>query len=30
MPCGHYDMTEPDPIARIGEVVAKALRPASG
>ncbi|MFH9096198.1 type I polyketide synthase [Streptomyces albidoflavus] len=30
VPCGHYDMTEPDPIARIGEVVAKALRPASG
>ncbi|WP_258040392.1 thioesterase domain-containing protein, partial [Streptomyces sp. SM9] len=30
VPCGHYDMTEPDPIACIGEVVAKALRPASG
>ncbi len=30
VPCGHYDMTcEPEPIARIGAVVAKALRPAS-
>ncbi|MDO0924341.1 beta-ketoacyl synthase N-terminal-like domain-containing protein [Streptomyces sp. TG1A-8] len=26
VPCGHYEMTEPDPIARIGAVVAKALR----
>ncbi|MFF8092950.1 type I polyketide synthase [Streptomyces sp. NPDC016675] len=26
VPCGHYDMTEPEPIARIGEAVAKALR----
>ncbi|USQ86166.1 alpha/beta fold hydrolase [Streptomyces phaeoluteigriseus] len=26
VPCGHYEMTEPEPIARIGEVVAKALR----
>ncbi|GGS45373.1 type I polyketide synthase [Streptomyces griseoviridis] len=26
VPCGHYDMTEPGPIARIGEAVAKALR----
>ncbi|MFD9435310.1 type I polyketide synthase [Streptomyces sp. NPDC060002] len=30
VPCGHYEMTEPGPIARIGSVVAKALRPASG
>ncbi|MEU1039102.1 type I polyketide synthase [Streptomyces sp. NPDC005551] len=29
VPCGHYEMTEPEPIARIGAVVAKALRPAS-
>ncbi|MGA4965770.1 type I polyketide synthase [Streptomyces pseudogriseolus] len=29
VPCGHYDMTEPEPIARIGAVVAKALRPAT-
>ncbi|MER7974708.1 alpha/beta fold hydrolase, partial [Streptomyces sp. NPDC096080] len=27
VPCGHYEMTEPDPIARIGAAVAKALRP---
>ncbi|GHA69155.1 hypothetical protein GCM10010372_80720 [Streptomyces tauricus] len=26
VPCGHYEMTEPEPIARIGEVVAKTLR----
>ncbi|MFH9860351.1 type I polyketide synthase [Streptomyces sp. NPDC017202] len=26
VPCGHYEMTEPEPIARIGEAVAKALR----
>ncbi len=26
VPCGHYEMTEPEPIARIGETVAKALR----
>ncbi|UUU26914.1 type I polyketide synthase [Streptomyces sp. DSM 40750] len=26
VPCGHYEMTEPEPIARIGEVVAAALR----
>ncbi|MEI5519541.1 beta-ketoacyl synthase N-terminal-like domain-containing protein [Streptomyces brasiliscabiei] len=26
VPCGHYEMTEPEPIARIGEVVASALR----
>ncbi|MFF9286508.1 type I polyketide synthase [Streptomyces griseosporeus] len=25
VPCGHYEMTEPEPIARIGEAVAKAL-----
>ncbi|MDX6361088.1 MAG: phthiocerol/phenolphthiocerol synthesis type-I polyketide synthase [Streptomyces sp.] len=30
VPCGHYEMTEPEPIAHIGAVVAKALRPASG
>jgi thioesterase domain-containing protein len=30
VPCGHYDMTEPAPLAVIGAVVAKALRPASG
>ncbi|WP_320777575.1 type I polyketide synthase [Streptomyces sp. CRN 30] len=30
VPCGHYEMTEPEPLARIGEAVAKALRPASG
>jgi acyl transferase domain-containing protein/thioesterase domain-containing protein len=29
VPCGHYEMTEPEPIARIGAVVAKALRPVS-
>ncbi|GAA2264406.1 hypothetical protein GCM10010145_44450 [Streptomyces ruber] len=29
VPCSHYEMTEPDPIARIGAVVAKALRPSS-
>ncbi|MEU6391697.1 beta-ketoacyl synthase N-terminal-like domain-containing protein [Streptomyces sp. NPDC046939] len=28
VPCGHYEMTEPEPVARIGAVVAKALRPA--
>ncbi|MDT0390990.1 type I polyketide synthase [Streptomyces dubilierae] len=26
VPCGHYEMTEPEPIARIGAAVAKALR----
>ena len=26
VPCGHYEMTEPEPIARIGEAVTKALR----
>ncbi|WP_330327767.1 type I polyketide synthase [Streptomyces pseudovenezuelae] len=26
VPCGHYEMTEPEPVARIGEAVAKALR----
>ncbi|MFH8935255.1 type I polyketide synthase [Streptomyces griseosporeus] len=25
VPCGHYEMTDPEPIARIGEAVAKAL-----
>ncbi|WP_338895252.1 beta-ketoacyl synthase N-terminal-like domain-containing protein [Streptomyces sp. TG1A-60] len=30
VPCGHYTMTEPAPMAVIGSVVAKALRPASG
>ncbi|GGL80158.1 hypothetical protein GCM10010129_24740 [Streptomyces fumigatiscleroticus] len=29
VPCGHYEMTEPEPIALIGAAVAKALRPAS-
>ncbi|MFM9699946.1 type I polyketide synthase [Streptomyces europaeiscabiei] len=28
VPCGHYEMTEPEPIARIGEAVASALRAA--
>ncbi|MEU8541466.1 beta-ketoacyl synthase N-terminal-like domain-containing protein [Streptomyces sp. NPDC048717] len=26
VPCGHYEMTEPEPIALIGKVVAEALR----
>ncbi|GHH94656.1 type I polyketide synthase [Streptomyces capillispiralis] len=30
VPCGHYEMTEPEPIARIGETVAKALRGLAG
>ncbi|MFF3485351.1 type I polyketide synthase [Streptomyces sp. NPDC002701] len=30
VPCGHYEMTEPEPIARIGEAVAKALRGLAG
>ncbi len=30
VPCGHYEMTEPAPMAVIGAVVAKALRPVSG
>ncbi|WSQ13143.1 acyltransferase domain-containing protein [Streptomyces sp. NBC_01231] len=30
VPCGHYAMTEPAPMAVIGAVVAKALRPLSG
>ncbi|MER6707593.1 type I polyketide synthase [Streptomyces fumanus] len=30
VPCGHYEMTEPEPIARIGETVAKALRALTG
>ncbi|GAA3501428.1 hypothetical protein GCM10019016_085350 [Streptomyces prasinosporus] len=30
VPCGHYEMTEPEPIARIGAVVAKALRGLTG
>jgi thioesterase domain-containing protein/malonyl CoA-acyl carrier protein transacylase/aryl carrier-like protein len=30
VPCGHYEMTEPEPIARIGEAVAKALRALGG
>ncbi|MEW1871966.1 beta-ketoacyl synthase N-terminal-like domain-containing protein [Streptomyces caelestis] len=30
VPCGHYEMTEPEPIARIGETVAKALRGLDG
>ncbi|MEU0052604.1 beta-ketoacyl synthase N-terminal-like domain-containing protein [Streptomyces sp. NPDC006309] len=29
VPCGHYEMTEPEPIALIGTAVAKALRAAS-
>lgn len=29
VPCGHYDMTEPEPIALIGAAVAKALRATS-
>ena len=29
VPCGHYEMTEPEPIALIGGVVAAALRTAS-
>ncbi|GIF16349.1 type I polyketide synthase [Actinoplanes teichomyceticus] len=27
VPCGHYEMTEPEPIALIGAAVAEALRP---
>ncbi|MEU9354571.1 alpha/beta fold hydrolase [Streptomyces griseoloalbus] len=30
VPCGHYEMTEPEPIARIGAAVAKALRGLTG
>lgn len=30
VPCGHYEMTEPEPVARIGAVLAAALRPAAG
>ncbi|MEY9489965.1 phthiocerol/phenolphthiocerol synthesis type-I polyketide synthase E [Streptomyces calvus] len=30
VPCGHYEMTEPEPIARIGAAVAKALRGITG
>ncbi|WP_328912387.1 MULTISPECIES: type I polyketide synthase [unclassified Streptomyces] len=30
VPCGHYEMTEPGPMAEIGAVVAKALRAVSG
>ncbi|MFF3936051.1 type I polyketide synthase [Streptomyces phaeofaciens] len=30
VPCGHYEMTEPAPMALIGEAVAKYLRPAAG
>jgi len=30
VPCGHYEMTEPEPMARIGETVAKALRGLTG
>ncbi|MFI1172196.1 type I polyketide synthase [Streptomyces melanogenes] len=30
VPCGHYEMTEPEPMARIGAVLAAALRPAAG
>ena len=30
VPCGHYQMTEPEPMARIGAVLAAALRPALG
>ncbi|WP_338320618.1 type I polyketide synthase, partial [Streptomyces lonarensis] len=26
VPCGHYEMTEPEPLARIGAVLAEALR----
>ncbi|MEU7423418.1 alpha/beta fold hydrolase [Streptomyces sp. NPDC040750] len=29
VPCGHYEMTEPEPIALIGAAVAKALRQAA-
>jgi thioesterase domain-containing protein/malonyl CoA-acyl carrier protein transacylase/aryl carrier-like protein len=30
VPCGHYEMTEPEPVAAIGAVVAKTLRTLSG
>ncbi|ANS70608.1 putative polyketide synthase related protein [Streptomyces lincolnensis] len=30
VPCGHYTMTEPAPMAMIGAVIAKALRPVTG
>ncbi|MFJ8150221.1 type I polyketide synthase [Streptomyces sp. NPDC096048] len=30
VPCGHYEMTEPEPLALIGKTVAEALRGASG
>ncbi|MEV6808768.1 beta-ketoacyl synthase N-terminal-like domain-containing protein [Streptomyces sp. NPDC051132] len=30
VPCGHYEMTEPEPIALIGAAVAKALRGPAG
>ncbi|MEU5420325.1 type I polyketide synthase [Streptomyces sp. NPDC020799] len=29
VPCGHYEMTEPEPLAGIGAVLAEALRPAA-
>ncbi|MEU9979023.1 beta-ketoacyl synthase N-terminal-like domain-containing protein [Streptomyces sp. NPDC051014] len=29
VPCGHYEMTDPDPLAVIGAEIAKALRPSS-
>lgn len=29
VPCGHYEMTEPAPMAMIGAVLAKALNPTS-
>jgi phthiocerol/phenolphthiocerol synthesis type-I polyketide synthase E len=30
VPCGHYELTEPEPMARIGAVLAAALRPTPG
>ncbi|MGW1073682.1 type I polyketide synthase [Streptomyces sp. NPDC002537] len=30
VPCGHYEMTEPEPLARIGAVLAAALSPSAG
>jgi len=30
VPCGHYEMTEPEPLAAIGRVLAAALRPTGG
>ncbi|MFG2143192.1 type I polyketide synthase [Streptomyces sp. NPDC048696] len=30
VPCGHYEMTEPEPTAQIGAALAAALRPSTG